>query len=150
VAEKKEEKKSSPTDDKAKSEKTSEDEKPPIIDRLIERSPEPARIILFASNSFLSDTVLNLASGGMARNISTVNLVKNALTGLWRIAACSASEEGRIIPEPCSLESKCPGVLGIFELRFGRTGAFHRLADPSLDHCQNQASLSPVLNPEGV
>jgi ABC-2 type transport system permease protein len=80
LAEKKEEKKSSPTDDKAKSEKTSEDEKPPIIDRLIERSPEPARIILFASNSFLSDTVLNLASGGMGTQyLNPVNLVKNAI-----------------------------------------------------------------------
>lgn len=74
------EKKSSPTDDKAKSEKASEDEKPPVIDRLIERSPESARIILFASNSFLSDTVLNLASGGMGTQyLNPVNLVKNAI-----------------------------------------------------------------------
>ena len=80
LAEKKEEKKSSPTDDKAKSKKTSEDEKPPVIDRLIERSPESARIILFASNSFLSDTVLNLASGGMGTQyLNPVNLVKNAI-----------------------------------------------------------------------
>ncbi|HIE07376.1 MAG TPA: ABC transporter permease [Desulfarculaceae bacterium] len=74
------EKKSSPTDDKAKSEKASEDEKPPVIDRLIERSSESARIILFASNSFLSDTVLNLASGGMGTQyLNPVNLVKNAI-----------------------------------------------------------------------
>ena len=80
LAEKKEEKKSSPTDGKAKSKKTSEDEKPPVIDRLIERSPESARIILFASNSFLSDTVLNLASGGMGTQyLNPVNLVKNAI-----------------------------------------------------------------------
>jgi ABC-2 type transport system permease protein len=77
--------------DSAKSEKEKE-EKPPVIDRLIERSPDSARIILFASNSFLSDTVLHLASGGMGTQyLNPVNLVKNAVdwsledSGLLRI-----------------------------------------------------------------
>jgi len=60
--------------------KETKEEKPPVIDRLIERSPESARILLFASNSFLSDAVLNLASGGMGTQyLNPVNLVKNAI-----------------------------------------------------------------------
>ena len=52
----------------------------PVIDRLIERSPESARIVLFASNSFLSDTVLSLASGGLGTQyLNPVNMVKNTI-----------------------------------------------------------------------
>ncbi|MDL1968514.1 MAG: Gldg family protein [Deltaproteobacteria bacterium] len=70
------------TTKKAKT-KTDKDEKKkntPVIDRLIERSPESARIVLFASNSFLSDTVLSLASGGLGTQyLNPVNMVKNTI-----------------------------------------------------------------------
>lgn len=85
LADKKEEKDSSQNDAKAKNVKESKSakkEKPPVIDRLIERSPESARIILFASNSFLSDSILQLASGAMGtRYLNPVNLVKNVVDG---------------------------------------------------------------------
>lgn len=67
-------------DTKKKSKSDEKEEKPPVIDRLIERSPESARIILFASNSFISDTILHLASGGMGTQyLNPVNLVKNTI-----------------------------------------------------------------------
>lgn len=36
--------------------------KPEVIGRVLERSPDSARIILLASNTFLADTSLELAS----------------------------------------------------------------------------------------
>jgi len=51
-----------------------------IITRVIDRSPESARIILFASRSFLTDTMLDLASSGMGtRYLKPVQLVENAI-----------------------------------------------------------------------
>ncbi|HEU18504.1 MAG TPA: ABC transporter permease [Deltaproteobacteria bacterium] len=52
----------------------------PVIERLIDRSTESARIVLFASDSFVSDTMMHLASGGMGTQyINPVNLVKNVV-----------------------------------------------------------------------
>ncbi len=52
----------------------------PVITRVIERSPESARIILFASNSFLTDDMLNLASSGLGtRYLNPVRLIENAV-----------------------------------------------------------------------
>jgi ABC-2 type transport system permease protein len=60
-------------DEAAKSEK-------PIITRLIERSPESARLILLSSNSFLSDQMLNLATAGLGTHyLKPVQLVENAV-----------------------------------------------------------------------
>jgi ABC-2 type transport system permease protein len=67
-------------DDESDNKKKAKEEKTPVIERLIERSPESARIFLFASNSFLSDTVLRLASGGLGTQyLNPVHLVKNAI-----------------------------------------------------------------------
>jgi ABC-2 type transport system permease protein len=52
----------------------------PTYSRVIDSSPEAARIILFASNSFLTDDLLDLASGGMGtRYLNPVRLVENAI-----------------------------------------------------------------------
>ena len=54
--------------------------KQPVITRVIDRSPESARIILFASNSFLSDEMLDLAASGLGtRYLKPVELVENAI-----------------------------------------------------------------------
>ncbi len=50
------------------------------ITRVIDHSPESARIILFASRSFLTDTMLDLASSGMGtRYLKPIQLVENAI-----------------------------------------------------------------------
>ncbi len=55
-------------------------EKESTITRVIDRSPESARIILFASRSFLTDTMLDLATSGMGtRYLKPVQLVENAI-----------------------------------------------------------------------
>ena len=55
-------------------------EKESPITRVIDRSPESARIILFASRSFLTDTMLDLAASGMGtRYLKPVQLVENAI-----------------------------------------------------------------------
>ncbi|MEJ2456571.1 MAG: Gldg family protein, partial [Candidatus Thiodiazotropha sp.] len=62
--------------------KSAKDKKPetPVITRVIERSPESARLILFSSNSFLSDSMLNLATAGLGtRYLKPVQLVENAV-----------------------------------------------------------------------
>jgi ABC-2 type transport system permease protein len=52
----------------------------PVITRVIDHSPESARIILFASNSFLSDEMLDLAAAGLGtRYLKPVELVENAI-----------------------------------------------------------------------
>jgi ABC-2 type transport system permease protein len=52
----------------------------PVITRIIEHSPESARIILFASNSFLTDEMLDLAASGLGtRYLKPVQLVENAV-----------------------------------------------------------------------
>jgi ABC-2 type transport system permease protein len=63
-----------------KKEEENEDEKPPVIDRLIDRSSESARIILFSSNSFLADEMLDLASSAMGtRYLKPIQFVENAV-----------------------------------------------------------------------
>jgi len=55
-------------------------EKETVITRVIDHSPESARIILFASRSFLTDTMLDLASSGMGtRYLKPIQLVENAI-----------------------------------------------------------------------
>lgn len=55
-------------------------EQAPVITRVIERSPESARLILFASNTFLTDDALDLATSGMrTRYMNPVQLVENAV-----------------------------------------------------------------------
>ena len=52
----------------------------PMVTRVIERSPESARIILFGSNSFLSDEMLDLAAAGLGtRYLAPVDLLANAI-----------------------------------------------------------------------
>jgi len=54
--------------------------KKPIITRVIDRSPESARIVLFASRSFLTDTMLDLASSGMGtRYLKPIQMIENAI-----------------------------------------------------------------------
>jgi ABC-2 type transport system permease protein len=68
------------TDTEADGEPARSNEKKPVITRVIDRSPASARIILFASSSFLTDTMLDLASSGMGtRYLKPVQLVENAL-----------------------------------------------------------------------
>ena len=51
-----------------------------VITRVIDHSAESARIILFASRSFLTDTMLDLASSGMGtRYLKPIQLVENAI-----------------------------------------------------------------------
>ncbi len=57
-----------------------EEERPPVISRAIDKSPESARIVVFASNTFLTDEVLDLAASGMGtRYLNPVQLVTNAV-----------------------------------------------------------------------
>ncbi len=69
------------TGDKAPaSGKAAETDKTPVITRVIEKSPESARIILFASNSFLTDTAIDLASAvTRSRYTNSIQLVQNAI-----------------------------------------------------------------------
>ena len=66
--------------EKDDTEKSADNKKEPVITRVINRSPESARIILFASSSFLTDNMLNLATSGMGtRYLKPVQLVENAV-----------------------------------------------------------------------
>ncbi len=57
-----------------------EEEAQPVITRVIDHSPESARIILFASNDFLADDMLNLATMGLGtRYTKPVELLENAI-----------------------------------------------------------------------
>lgn len=59
---------------------SAQDKKEAAIDRVIERSAESSKIILFSSNSFLSDSILELASSGMGTQyLNPVQLVENAV-----------------------------------------------------------------------
>jgi ABC-2 type transport system permease protein len=74
----------SPGDDAPETADTTEqpgsEDDAPAISRVIGRSPESARIILFSSNSFLSDTTLNLATAGLGTvYLNPVELVENAV-----------------------------------------------------------------------
>jgi len=56
----------------------------PVITRVIDRSPDTARIILFSSRSFLTDTMLDLATSGMGtRSLKPVEMLQNAID--WAI-----------------------------------------------------------------
>ena len=56
-----------------------------MLGKVLERSPESARIILLASNTFLADTSLELASGaGGSRYLNPLQLVANAID--WSLA----------------------------------------------------------------
>ena len=58
---------------------------PEVIGRILDRSPDSARIILLASNTFLDDTSLELASGaGGARYLNPLQLVANCID--WSLA----------------------------------------------------------------
>ncbi len=51
-----------------------------VIGRVIDHSPESARIILFASNSFINDEMLDLAAAGLGtRYLKPVELIENAI-----------------------------------------------------------------------
>ncbi|MGH8498345.1 MAG: Gldg family protein, partial [Methylococcales bacterium] len=55
-------------------------ESPAVISGIIEKSPEPARIIVFASNEFLSDQTIRLASSANGTLYSnSLDLVENAV-----------------------------------------------------------------------
>ena len=63
---------------KNKADKAEENE--PVFSNVIDRSAESARIILFASNTFLTDDVLNLAaSANRARYLNPIQLIENAI-----------------------------------------------------------------------
>ena len=52
----------------------------PVIASIIEKSPESARIILFASDEFLTDQTLNIsAAGGSERFLNSLQLVEDAI-----------------------------------------------------------------------
>jgi ABC-2 type transport system permease protein len=60
--------------------KTDTAKKPEVIGRVLEHSPGSARIILLASNTFLADTSLELASGaGGTRYLNPLQLVANCI-----------------------------------------------------------------------
>ncbi len=57
-----------------------EEEKEQVLIRQLDKSPNTARIILFASNSFLSDTILNISSSVMRTNyLGPVQLMANTV-----------------------------------------------------------------------
>jgi ABC-2 type transport system permease protein len=65
--------------EEAEGEGSTESEEP-VITRVIHRSPDSARIVLFASNSFLTDDMLDLAASGLGtRYLKPVELVENAI-----------------------------------------------------------------------
>ncbi|MEE9355191.1 MAG: Gldg family protein [Methylococcaceae bacterium] len=60
--------------------KQSKKEKPQRFSSVIEKSPESARIIVFASNDFLADQTISLAaSGGGSEYLNTLQLVENTV-----------------------------------------------------------------------
>ena len=55
-------------------------ERRPVIARVIEHSPASARILLFASNTFLDDALLDLAAAGLGtRYLKPLELIENAI-----------------------------------------------------------------------
>ena len=70
---------SKPPEDQA-SDEAKDEKQEDLISRVIERSPESARIILFASNAFLGDEALSMASGATGSGYTnTVQLIENAV-----------------------------------------------------------------------
>ncbi|MGR9107250.1 MAG: Gldg family protein [Gammaproteobacteria bacterium] len=73
-----EKKEDSPDQEKKDGEK--KDEPPPVISGIIEKSPESARIILFASNELLSDQTIRLASSaGGTLYTNSLDLAENSV-----------------------------------------------------------------------
>ena len=63
-----------------KDDKKKEDQKNPMVSGVIEQSPESARIILFSSDTFLADEVIDLATQANGnRYFNTVQLMENAV-----------------------------------------------------------------------
>jgi ABC-2 type transport system permease protein len=57
-----------------------EENKPPVITSVIEKSPESSRVFVIGSNEFLSDQVLQIsAMGGTTRYLNSLQLVENAV-----------------------------------------------------------------------
>jgi ABC-2 type transport system permease protein len=70
----------SPVDPAIQAEPGGDPRQPEVIARVLERSPDSARIIVLASNTFLADTSLDLASGaGGSRYLNPLQLVANAI-----------------------------------------------------------------------
>ena len=68
------------SDPRENREDEAEQAKPEVIGRVLERSPDSARIILLASNTFLTDASLNLASGASgSRSLNPLQLVANCI-----------------------------------------------------------------------
>lgn len=60
--------------------KPAKDKKPQVITRQLDKSSDGARIILFSSNSFLSDTMLGIGSSVMRTSyLAPVQLIANAI-----------------------------------------------------------------------
>jgi len=77
LKQKEESEKAEENSEEAAAEKADEE---PAISRVIEKSPESGRIILFSSNTFLSDNTLELASAALrTRYFNPVQLVENAV-----------------------------------------------------------------------
>ncbi|MDN5869589.1 MAG: Gldg family protein [Nitrococcus sp.] len=99
-------------EDKKKEEKASaaDEDAPTTIGAVIERSPASARLILFGSNSFLSDTALDLiANATRTQYMSSVQLVQNAiewsLEGPGLLAIRGRSHYSRLL-EPLSQDAQ--------------------------------------------
>ncbi|MCL1980578.1 MAG: Gldg family protein [Proteobacteria bacterium] len=74
-----------PSDPRNKKNTETEPAKPEVIGRVLERSSDSARIILLASNTFLADTSLELASGASgSRYLNPLQLVTNCID--WSLA----------------------------------------------------------------
>ncbi len=69
-----------PAEDEGKKKGAEADPPDPVLASVIDHSPESARLIVFASNSFLSDEVLDLATmANGTRYLNPLQLVENAV-----------------------------------------------------------------------
>jgi ABC-2 type transport system permease protein len=125
-AEKKTEKQEDFPDDPAGGKKSE------VIGRVLERSADSARIILLASNTFLADTSLDLASGaGGARYLNPLQLVANCIDwsledrdllsirgrGHFARTLLPMSKEGRMLWEYINYGLAAFGLLTVWGLR---------------------------------
>lgn len=107
-------------------------ESPEVIGRVLERSPDSARIILLASNTFLADTSLELASGaGGTRYLNPLQLVANCIDwsledrdllsirgrGHFARTLLPMSREGRMFWEYLNYGFAALGLLTVWGLR---------------------------------
>ncbi len=103
-----------------------------VIGRVLERSTDSARIILLASNTFLADTSLDLASGaGGARYLNPLQLVANCIDwsledrdllsirgrGHFARTLLPMSKEGRMLWEYINYGLAAFGLLTVWGLR---------------------------------